>query len=448
MKFEKRSKLPVAASELFDWHSRPGAFARLSPPWQTVQVLREDPGLGVGKRIELKLGTPVGPRRWDARHVACEEGRGFTDVQERGPFKSWKHEHRFEDLGEVASELIDSIDFELPMGGLGSSYVLSQLERSFSYRHWVTKRDFELKASLKGFRCMRIAITGGSGFLGTQLAGLLGAQGHQVQIVTRRKRSEGDILWDPSRGEIDLSELEGLDALIHLAGENLTSGRWTEGRKQRLWASRVDTTRFLVESLLRLEKPPQVFLSGSGIGVYGSDPELEFDESSPSGAGFLAELCEAWEAEALRANSLDTRVCLLRTGVVLDPRGGALKQMLPAFRFGLGGPLGGGQQWFPWISLEDWIGAVSCLLFAEDAQGPVNLVAPQALRQKDFASRLGRALRRPAFLPAPAFALKALLGEMADEALLSSIRAKPKALEQIGYSFVDPDLDGLLSRVL
>lgn len=288
---------------------------------------------------------------------------------------------------------------------------------------------------------------GGSGFLGTHLQALLGAQGHSVCVVTRRKRSESDIRWDPAAGEIELGKLEGLDAVIHLAGENLTSGRWSEERKKRLWSSRVDATRFLVDAILRLENPPKVLLSGSGIGIYGSDPEKTFTERSARGGGFLADLCEAWEAAALRAESLNTRVCLLRTGVVIDPRGGALQKMLPAFRFGLGGPLGDGEQWLPWVSLEDWLGGVNWLLFDRRAKGAINLVAPEVLRQKDFARKLGEVLGRPAFLPVPKLALQTLLGEMADAALLSSIRAEPRRLEELGYQFALPRMDELFAKV-
>ncbi|MBD5778199.1 TIGR01777 family protein [Pelagicoccus sp. NFK12] len=448
MKFEKRSSMPVSAQELFNWHGRPGAFARLCPPWQEMEVVKEDPGLAKGKRIELKMSTPIGKRTWHALHTECDAGLGFTDVQEKGPFKSWKHRHRFEPTGDGQCDLVDEIEFELPLGGLGESVARGELEKGFAYRHWITRRDQVLRQSIPRFETLKVAIVGGSGFLGTQLRALLEAQGHDVFIVTRNKRSESDIRWDPAAGEIELARLEGLDAVVHLAGENLTSGRWTEERKKRLWSSRVDATTFLVEALGRLERPPSVLLSGSGIGIYGSDPEAVFSEDSPRGEGFLAELCEAWEAAAARAESLDTRVCLLRTGVVIDPRGGALPKMLPAFRLGAGGPLGSGEQWFPWIGLEDWIGAVNWLLFAKNASGPVNLVAPQVVRQKDFARALGQALKRPAFLPAPRFALSALLGEMADEALLSSIHAKPGVLESVGYSFVLPDLRALFSKVI
>lgn len=448
MKFEKRSLMPCSAQELFEWHASSGGFGRLAPPWQKLEILSEDPGLDVGKRIELKMGTPIGMRRWVARHVECEEGKGFSDVQEEGPFKSWRHDHAFIQLDDGGCELLDSIEYRLPLGGLGESYVAKQLEKSFSYRHWVTYRDFELRNALPDFRELRIAIVGGSGFLGTKLKALLSAQGHSVFVMTRSKRSETDIRWDPASGEVELSKLEGLDAIIHLAGENLTSGRWSDSRKKRLWSSRVDATEFLVDSISKLDRPPSVLLSGSGIGIYGSDLEQVFSETSNRGDGYLAELCEAWETAALRAESVNTRVCLLRTGVVIDPRGGALQKMLPAFRFGLGGPLGDGEQWFPWISLEDWMGAVNWLLFDKQGKGAINLVAPEAVRQKEFARILGAALKRPAVLPAPRFALRAMLGEMADEALLSSIHAKPDRLNELGYRFVLPRLDELFANVL
>ncbi len=448
MKYEKRSVMPCSALELFAWHASSGGFGRLAPPWQKLEVLREDPGLEAGKRIELKMGTPIGMRRWLARHVACEEGKGFSDVQEEGPFKSWRHDHTFEQRDDGSCGLVDSIEYSLPLGGLGESYVSTQLEKSFSYRHWVTRRDFELKNALPDFQELKIAIVGGSGFLGTKLKALLSAQGHSVSVMTRRKRSESDIRWDPVAGEVEISKLEGLDAIIHLAGENLTSGRWSAARKKRLWSSRVDATEFLVDSITKLERPPTVLLSGSGIGIYGSDTERVFSESSKPGDGYLAQMCEAWEAAAMRAESANTRVCLLRTGVVIDPRGGALQKMLPAFRMGLGGPLGNGEQWFPWISLEDWMGAVNWLLFDKRSKGAINLVAPEAVRQKEFARVLGVALKRPAVLPAPRFALRVLLGEMADEALLSSIHAKPARLNELGYRFVLPRLGELFANVL
>lgn len=452
MKFEKRSEIKASARELFEWHAKPGAFQRLTPPWQSVEVVREDPGLQEGKRIEIKLSTPAGTKHWKARHTSCIDGKEFTDTQDEGPFRSWTHRHSFRDTREYHCEMSDMVEYKLPFGFLGDTFgggfAKEQIEKTFEYRHWLTAADFEFKHQLPNFRKLKIAITGGSGFLGTQLNALLSTQGHEVRNITRSKKKESDIRWDPVKGEIELSELEGLDAVINLAGENLVSGRWNEERKKRLWSSRVDSTAFLIDALLRLEDPPSVFLSGSASGYYGTDPEQEFTEGSKRGEGFLAELCEAWENAALRAGSCGMRVCLLRTGIVLDPRGGALHKMLPAFRLGAGGPLGDGKQWFPWVAQEDWIRAVNWLLFAEKATGPFNLVSPQVVRQRDFATALGKVLHRPSFLPAPKAALSLVLGEMADEALMASARVKPVALQEKGYPFLLSDLETALSRVL
>ncbi len=242
-----------------------------------------------------------------------------------------------------------------------------------------------------------------------------------------------------------MRRIEGLDAVVHLAGESLTSGRWSAQRKKELWGSRVGATKFLVEALAGLAKPPRLLLSGSGIGYYGNAGDAVCDEGSGRGSGFLAELCEAWEAAALKAAPFVERVALLRTGVVLHPAGGALAEMLPAFRWGLGGPIGGGQQWFPWIALDDWVRATTWCLFRRRAEGAINLVAPEAVRQERFAKALGAALRKPACLPVPKFGLRALFGEMADEALLSSTRAAPRRLSTLEYEFRYPELEPALA---
>lgn len=412
-------------------------------------MLHEDPGLGVGKRVELKLSTPLGKRRWVAEHTACEEGGGFVDTQLSGPFASWQHSHTFRHIDDRQCELIDEIEYALPAGAVGErlagDYSQKKLERAFAYRHAVTQSDLALRRQLEDFRPMRILVSGGSGFLGTRLVALLRTQGHEVSILTRHKREESDIRWDPSKGEIELSRLSGFGAVINLAGASLSSGRWTEERKKLLWKSRIDSTCFLVNAFSRLDQRPSIFLSGSGIGFYGSDPEEEFTESARRGSGFLPELCEAWEAAAYRAKSIGCRVVLLRTGIVMDPNGGALKQMMPIFKLGAGGPIGSGEQWFPWIALEDWMRAVVWSLFTRRVKGPVNLVAPEVVRQKAFAKTLGETLHRPAFLPAPKFALRTVLGEMADAALLTSIRAQPRALEESGFDFSLPQLDQALA---
>jgi len=450
--YERRSEVVATARELFDWHGRRGAFQRLTPPWQAVEVLREDPGLEAGKRIELRLQTPLGRRLWRARHSSCSDGEGFVDVQEKGPFSFWEHRHSFADTLEYRSELTDRIEYRIPFGVFGrmlaASFVERQLERTFAYRHWITSQDMDLLRALPNFRPLRILLAGGRGFLGQALGALLSAQGHAVAYLSRSRLDEADVYWNPQKGEIELARIEGFDAVVNLAGESLVSGRWNNERKRRFWESRIDATRFLVDAFLRLKSPPAVFLSGSAIGYYGDGSETALGETSPRGEGYLAELCGAWEAAALRAESLGARVCLLRTGVVLDPRGGALAQMLSAFRLGAGGALGDGRQWFPWIALEDWIRSVSWLLFAEKVSGAVNLAAPNPVRQRDFARALGRAVKRPAFVPAPRAALRLAFGEMADEALLASARVEPGVLLESGYRFALSQVDLALARML
>lgn len=295
---------------------------------------------------------------------------------------------------------------------------------------------------------MRIIISGGSGFLGSSLAATLRERGHTVQSLTRRRRESGDVVWDPEAKRIESDRLEGCDAVIHLAGASLASGRWTAARKREIWSSRVEGTRFLVDALAALARPPRLVLSGSGINFYGNDPERVVTEADEAGRGFLAELCAAWEAEATRAEAFAERVAYLRSAVVLSGEGGAFAKMRPAFKAGLGGPLGDGRQWFPWIALDDWARAAAFLLEDPTLSGPFNLVAPEAIRQGDFARSLGKALGRPARVSAPKFALRLALGEMADEALLCSVRAAPAALEAAGFSFQLPTVDQALARCL
>ncbi|MDQ8203667.1 TIGR01777 family oxidoreductase [Pelagicoccus sp. SDUM812003] len=447
--FRKQSEVALSAKELFAWHGRPGAFLRLSPPWEKVELLREDEGLGVGKRIEISLKTPFGRRSWKGEHVECENGSHFVDTQVQGPFRSWNHRHRFEWINDTRCRMSDEIEYELPLGGLGrgvaGSMVREKLERMFEYRHQLIASDVAFRKAAPATGSLRVLVAGGSGFLGQQLIAFLGTQGHRVQTLTRHPKKPGDIRWDPAKGEIELARLEGFDAVISLMGQSLFSGRWSEERKQGLWKSRVDATQFLITALTRLESPPNRFLGGSAVGFYGQKSDGLVDESAKRGAGFLADLCDAWEAAAYRAESLGCRVALLRTGVVLDPRGGALAQMLPAFRLGLGGPLGDGQQGFPWIALEDWVKGVTWTLLQPKLHGPVNLTAPETLSQGAFARKLGARLRRPAILPAPQFALRGALGQMADELLLSDLQIYPRALENSKYPFQLPKLDDALA---
>ncbi len=297
---------------------------------------------------------------------------------------------------------------------------------------------------------MRIAITGADGFIGRPLAARLAAAGHEVlKLVRRAPRAPGEAAWDPAAGTIDRAALAGVDGVVHLAGASIAGGRWTAARRALLRDSRTGPTRLLAETLAALQPRPRVLVSASATGFYGDRGEEWLDESSAAGTGFLAETARAWEAAAAPATRAGIRVAHPRTGLVLAPHGGALAAMLPVFRLGLGGPLGAGRQWWSWIALEDAVAALVHALEREDVRGPFNVVAPAPVRCAAFARALGAALRRPALLPAPAFALRLVLGAgQADELLLAGQRVRPAALERTGFSFARPELGPALARML
>lgn len=280
-----------------------------------------------------------------------------------------------------------------------------------------------------------VVVAGASGLVGRALVAALTARGHRVRRLVRRAPAASDeVRWDPATGACDLGELGEADAVINLAGENLAAGRWTAARREAILRSRVDTTRTLVAAVKRTARRPEVFINASATGIYGDRGDEVLTEASAAGTGFLADVCRAWE-EPLAALPAGVRAVALRTGVVLTPQGGALAKMLPAFRLGVGGRLGNGRQWMSWITLDDLVGAIGHVLVDPRCQGPVNAVAPTPVTNAAFTAALGAALRRPAILPVPVFALRLLFGQMADEALLSSARVEPKALLDTGFEF-------------
>jgi len=287
--------------------------------------------------------------------------------------------------------------------------------------------------------------------LGAAVRQVLGASGiNAVQLVRRETVGPNELKWNPAAGQpiANIERLEGLDAAIYLSGANVAAHRWTRAYKREIWASRVDSTRTLATALAGLRQPPRVLLGASATGVYGSRRDEILDERSGPGKGFLAELCREWEAAARPAAEAGIRVVNLRFGVVLGRGDGALGKMLPLFRLGLGGRLGSGRQWMSWVGLAD---AVAAVLFALDAaalEGPVNVTAPEPVTNAEFTRALGRAVHRPAILPAPAFALRLALGEMADEALLASARAVPAKLTEAGFQFAQPTIDAALAAAL
>jgi uncharacterized protein (TIGR01777 family) len=293
---------------------------------------------------------------------------------------------------------------------------------------------------------LRVGVTGAGGLVGSALSTALEASGATVKRWVRRPASVSgnELAWDPVAGTIDSGALAGLDAMVHLAGENIAGGRWSVERKERIRSSRVEGTRLIAGALAQAEKGPRVLVSASAIGYYGDRGEERIDEESSPGTGFLAETCQEWEQSVAPAVEAGVRVVLLRIGVVLSRHGGALARMLLPFRLGLGGRLGNGRQYMSWIALDDLVRIVLRALSDERLEGPVNAVAPNPVRNAEFTARLGAALRRPAVLPVPAFALGLLLGEMGRELLLAGARIEPRSLLDSDFEFRFPDLDSAL----
>ncbi len=295
---------------------------------------------------------------------------------------------------------------------------------------------------------MTIAIAGSSGLIGSALVHALSNEGHVIKHLVRREaRGELEISWNPMRDEIDVARLGGVDAVINLAGENLDQ-RWTSDAKQRIRDSRVRGTTLLARTIASLSPKPRVMVSGSAIGIYGDRGDEVLDESSTLGNGFLASVCKDWEGATKLAEDAGVRVVYSRTGIVLAKEGGALPRLAMPFKFGVGGRLGSGRQWMSWIALADVVGAMRHALVNDTMRGPMNLVAPNPVRNDEMAEALSRELHRPALFPVPRLALKLLLGEMADAAVLASQRVAPKALESARYSFSLPTLERALASIL
>ena len=307
---------------------------------------------------------------------------------------------------------------------------------------------------------MKFLVSGSRGLIGSELVDRLMSDGHQVTRLIRPPSSEFDVrspvvgtetvTWDPNRGEIETEGLEGHDVLVHLAGENIAARRWNEAQKERLHYSRVVGTRFLCDHLMKLSRPPSVMITASAVGFYGSCGEEELDESSPVGEGFLAELCQEWENahRRLEKQNENIRIVQARFGVVLSPAGGALRKMLTPFLLGGGGVIGSGRQYWSWIDIQDLLSALEYMVRCEDLRGPVNVVSPRPVTNREFTKTLGKVLRRPTCFPLPAFAARMVLGEMADEMLLASQRVMPTKLLESEFAFQYADLESSLRHLL
>ncbi len=446
--YRRSTPIGAPAQAVYDWHARPGAFERLLPPWSGIRVERQ-PAAGLADGSRLTLSVPLGPLRlpWVTVRHGLVPGREFRDEQLEGPFRSWVHTYRMLPAGDGASGCIleDEIQYVPPRGltamPLLERWLRRTLERMEAFRQERMRADVVRQQRFAARPPLRIAITGSGGLLGRRLVPFLRSGGHTVLRLVReeRPRAKYRVAWNPAAGTLDTERLGDVDAVVHLAGESIAAGRWTEARKAAIRASRVDATRALCGALARLPHPPRVLICASAVGYYG-DRAGPVTEADGPGSGFLPEVCRAWEAAADPAREAGMRVAHLRLGLVLAAEGGALPRMLPPFRLGVGGRLGSGRQAMPWIAAEDVLGLILQALFDERLAGPINAVAPQCTTNRDFTAALARVLHRPALLPVPGLALRLLFGEMGQALLLEGAPAQPGRALAVEFPYLYPDL--------
>jgi uncharacterized protein (TIGR01777 family) len=447
--FEWRSTVPFSADEVYAWHARPGSFERLSPPWQHTRVVERSGDLEHRGTLVFEYRSGPLRGRWVAAHGDAVPGRRFSDRQLHGPFEEWEHTHSFTPDGPERCLIEDHVEYRLPLGVAGDvvagAPVHDLLERLFRFRAERTLADLTRHAAHADEPRLRVGVTGATGLIGSQLVAFLEGGGHTVARIGRGAPTRaGDITWDPGAGALAPASLAGLDAIVHLAGENI-GHRWTSARKERIAASRRQGTALLAETMAAMERPPSTLLSASAVGYYGAyRGDTVLTETSTSGSDFLAQVCREWEAPLAAAVGAGIRVVTTRFGVVMTAADGILGRLAPAFRAGAGGPLGSGAQWLSWIELDDLIGVIGDLLYAPTIDGAVNLTSPEPVTNREFASTLGRVLHRPAIIPLPAAAVRAMFGEMGEVMLLGGQRVVSARLHKAGLVLRYPELEAAL----
>jgi uncharacterized protein (TIGR01777 family) len=460
--YQLRSPMPASAAEAYAWHARPAAFLRLQPPWEVFRDLAQTGSFAAGKLDVRFRAKCIGPltHQWHVEFFDFEPDRGFKYRQVSGPFAEWTHTHRFFPETDSTSLLENTVDYRLPLGPLGHAFgaglVDDRIRAMFAYRHALLASDLRRHGLYSDRPRLTIALTGSRGLIGSELASFLATGGHRVRrLVTgslaKPAFDDGTewISWNPQT-PVDPAALDGCDAVIHLAADGVSTGRWNDAKRKKIRASRTIPTRHIAGAIAALppSRRPKAFLCASAVGIYGDRGDEVLTETTSSGTGFLADVCKEWEAASTPAVNAGVRTVNLRIGAVLTPKDGALGKQLPAFLAGLGAVLGTGKQWVPWITVNDTVGAIHHCLMTDALAGPVNLMAPESVTNRTFAKTLGRVLWRPAFNWLPRPALKSMFGDIADAVLLSSMRGCPEKLLASGFTFDHAELEGGLRFLL
>ncbi|MBF0225216.1 MAG: TIGR01777 family protein [Desulfobacterales bacterium] len=451
--FNKKTKINASADFVFNWHSRQGCLERLIPPWDNIKVMHREGGINIGAKAILKIQKWGVPVTWNAKHTEYIQNKLFQDIQLSGPFSKWIHTHKFIPEAYNSCLLEDSIEYSLPFYPIGKillgNFIKKDLEKTFEYRHRITNLDTAYHFSKGDLKPMNIMISGASGLIGTTLIPFLTTSGNNViKLVRKQPSSQNEALWNPSAGELDTKSLPQIDAVIHLAGENIGEGRWTEEKKKIIIDSRVKGTELIAKTIANMNPLPKVLVCASAIGYYGDRGNDLLTENDSSGNNFVSKVCAEWEKAAILAIEKGIRVVFLRIGIVLSPKGGALKKLLLPFKLGVGGKISSGNQYMSWIGIDDVIRIIHTALTNDSLNGPINVVAPNPVTNYEFTKTLGKVLRRPTLFPIPAFAIKTIFGQMGEELLLSSTKVAPAKLNEIEHPFIHVHLEDALRHLL
>ena len=450
--FIHRSRYPCSAQELYNFHARPGALARLLPPWENTTVISCSEGITPGSRARVKIHTGPLNLNFEALHVEEEPGRMFRDIQKNGPFAHWSHTHIFHDSGEETI-LEDRIEYGLPGHRFIPTFIRRQIEnkltRLFRHRQQILTNDLAVHGKYSR-KPLNILVTGAGGMLGRRLLPFLTTGGHRVwRLVRRRPRPDkNEIFWDPEKKYLQAVDLPPLDAVIHLAGEPIGLSRWNEERKKRVLTSRTAGTELLSRTLAGLKNPPSVLLSASAVGYYGDCGYNPVGEECTPGEDFIARVCRRWEESILPAQQAGIRTVLMRIGVTLSPKGGALKRILSTAPLGFMRHFGSGGQYISWICEDDLLAVMLHALVTPALEGPVNMAAPHAVTNKELMRVLSTVTGRPLLFPMPGRLFEIMYGQMAREVILSGCRVSTEKLEKSGFVFNWPTIEPALRYLL
>ena len=438
MKYHRLYHLNMPKNEAFNLLTCPSYLPRLFPAWSEFEV-KNKPVLKKGEDIVVQLKTGPITSDWALRIEDFTMGSELFLKAQKSPFKLWEQYWRLKTA--QTNQTAFAVDVRLKpkksLYKININSMLKLLERNGVFRELRMNKDYEIKNKYPCEKPLKIVISGSHGLIGSELKHMLEGFDHEVFTLVRRKPIlDHEIFWDIDKKFIELDKLEGMDAIIHLAGENIAEKRWTEKRKKELLENRTSAGKLIAESILKLNKKPKTYICASAIGYYTGLKEQQITETAPEGKGFATDLVKAIEEQASKVENAGIRTILPRFGAVLSPKGGALPKLIRPTQLGGAGPLGDGKQIFSWISIDDAVYALYHCLMTENVYGPVNVVAPSTPTQLQFIQHLAAILKRPCFLPMPSFIARLLFGQMAEELLLTGMDVVPEKLIDSGYEFM------------